>query len=197
MNGSWEDVEGVRRWFRYQLLFVWGFFLVAGVFFFVFWHRHNQKLSQSAEPFVTCEKALSSENKIRIVARYDHTQFLTGATYTFYASQDGGKSWTETYRFRWDDPNDPECDHLRSLDAQTAWTWMFGQAFFTHDGGMTWSVWCPADTWPTSDCHWARIEDIRFDGAWTGSMILDPRFDCSVTVLRTHDGGESWHEGQE
>jgi hypothetical protein len=133
---------------------------------------------------------------MRVAASYDYSQSLVGATYVFFLTNDGGKAWKPMYSYRLDEPWEPDCQNLNSLNDRLAWTWIGRGLFFvTHDGGETWSKWTPAETWPNSerDCRdGVEIQGITFESVEIGYMKLRPV--CEISELYSDDGGITWRE---
>jgi hypothetical protein len=145
--------------------------------------------------YANCEKYISPTNGIRIVAKKDHTEFLEGGAFIFAATTDSGQTWVELMRFRHDDPIQPACENIRSLDAQHFWVWMGTTMGVTHDGGKTWATWKPQDTWRDwKCCNYGLIKDVEFKDALTGEMFLDPISGRGEeSALFTKDGGITWY----
>jgi photosystem II stability/assembly factor-like uncharacterized protein len=147
-------------------------------------------------PFKTCETYPSQDRGIRIAASYDYSQSLVGATYVFFLTEDRGAAWRQVYSFRLDEPWEPNCQNLNSLNDRLTWIWIGKALFFvTHDGGETWTKWTPNQTWSNSErtCRdGVEIQGITFEGEEIGYMKLRPI--CEISELYSEDGGVSWRK---
>jgi hypothetical protein len=146
-------------------------------------------------PYATCESFISPTTGVRIAAHENYDQWLTGGGLLYYVTSDAGKSWNQFLTFRHDDPTQPQCENIKSLNPDFFWVWVGWKAAFTHDGGKTWTMWEPKDSWPDWECcNYSLIQDIEFEDSQTGYMTLHPiEGRGEKPLLQTQDGGKTWH----
>ncbi|MGA2915378.1 MAG: hypothetical protein ABSE89_05070 [Sedimentisphaerales bacterium] len=161
-----------------------------GLFFFFISNARYEKPE-------SCEKYFSQTNGLKIVA-YPEKGFL-GNTQLFYlATYDAGNHWNQIMHFRTHDPINPNFDNLRYLDPNNYWVWMGWQLAVTHNGGKTWFVWNPRETWKSwRCCNYRLIREVSFESAQNGMMFLDPIGAVEKSHLYTNDGGKTWKENKE
>jgi hypothetical protein len=176
---------------RIIIAVILGLNLFPGFFFFLLNNPHIK------EP-ESCEKFISAANGLKIVG-YPAPGFLGGTQLFFLATQDAGNHWRQVMQFCHDDPVDPDCKAIRSLDANNYWVWVGWQLAVTHDGGKTWLVWNPRETWKNWQCcNYGLIKEVSFESTQTGMMALAPIPNRGeVSSLYTNDGGKTWKENRE
>jgi photosystem II stability/assembly factor-like uncharacterized protein len=115
---------------------------------------------------------------------------VPGAYFFFLSTRDGSKTWQQVMYTRNDDPVDPACEKIKSLNSDSYWVWMGWQLAVTHDAGKTWQL------WDTSEISSGRrvIKDIIFEDERNGYLILDPLHQNEPSLLYTRDGGKTWAE---
>jgi len=147
--------------------------------------------------YASCEKSISNSQKIRITAHREQSRLLGKGSrvFVYWVSIDKGITWKEFMKFYPDEPpSAPSCETIRILDMQNFWVWEGWQLGVTHDGGKTWHLWEPKNTWQDwKCCNFGLITDVQFDNPSIGVMILDIKgYDQSFTTVQTKDGGKSW-----
>ena len=145
---------------------------------------------------LSCEHFFSDSNGMRIV-RYSEKGVIPGAHFFFLSTTNGGKTWRQAMHFRHDDQIAPHCENIRFFGPDHYSVWMGWKLAVTRNGGKSWRVWYPNETWPEWQCcNYRLIEDVEFEDALRGRMTLNPIGQREpASELFTEDGGESWREG--
>ncbi len=143
--------------------------------------------------YKTCEHFVTDSKAVRVVA-YPEYGMLGGGQFFFLVTRDSGETWEEFMHFRHDDPVNPPCENIKSLNDQTFWAWMGWKLSITHDGGVTWQTWSPTDTWPDWQCcHYRLITNVDFQDSLRAYMQLTP-IRVPTAELYSTDGGQTWVE---
>jgi len=178
-----------------------GIFVVANVVFkvcFILLIIYSAIDKSPGAEYARCEIYVNETNGIRIIAQDDYTQSLPGGAFSFLATTDGGETWQKFMHFRHDDPDKPACENIKSRNEQHFWVWMGTSMGVTQDGGETWFIWEPKDSWPDwRCCNYRLIQDVEFEDAKIGVMYLNARPGRGPEpILFTKDGGVTWYGNQ-
>jgi len=142
-------------------------------------------------PYASCIKYFSKSTGIRIEAHYIGV-ILAGRLEYFFATQDGGSTWTQFMTYQDDDPYPPDCGKAKELDGQVFWVWMGRQIASTQDGGQHWAVWAMPDL---PCCAYGTVQDVQFDDATVGHMTFANFADSgavSNVMFSTLNSGATW-----
>jgi len=152
-------------------------------------------LSLSA-PYASCEKFFSNSSGIKVSAQREHSRIFGDGSvvFVYLATRDKGNNWAEFMRFYPDESvRTPKCESIKDLDEQNFWVWEGWLLGITHDGGKTWMVWEPRDSWSEwRSYNFDLIMDVQFETPNTGIMYLDTEdIGESSMTIQTDDGGKS------
>ena len=194
---SWKP--NLRSLVLIALSALFGTFVVwnsPALFFFVLARLEQNRLTLSA-PYASCEKFVSDAQGVRVSAHREQSRILGEGSKVFVYSvtEDKGNSWIEFMKFYPDESaSTPKCENIKTLDDQHFWVWEGWLLGITHDGGKTWSIWEPRDSWSDWEGdNFHLIKDVQFDDPHTGIIFLDieDMGQASMTI-RTEDGGITW-----
>jgi photosystem II stability/assembly factor-like uncharacterized protein len=166
------------------------------LFFYVVSRIEHNRLTLSPS-YALCETAITSTKRIKVSAHREQSKILgkRGRIFVYSVTKDQGNTWVEFMRFYPDESaRMPECENIKALDDQHIWVWEGWLLGITHDGGTTWTLWEPQNSWSEGKGdNFHLIMDVQFDDPNTGIMYLDTgdTGEASMTV-RTEDGGKTW-----
>lgn len=138
----------------------------------------------TAEPAQTCEEFVSPQNGIRIV-EFDEVGILPGVHFFYLFTGDGGDTWQQLMTTRFDDPINPDCSTIGSLEDNFIWIWSSYGVRTTQDNGKTWTKW----DWEC--CMYGAVEQVSFQDNINGIMRVYP-WQSEISELITTDGGKTW-----
>lgn len=144
-------------------------------------------------PVEHCLTSLDATRHVKVVV-FPESGLDPGAHYFFASSTDNGQTWQQVFYLHDAKNLEPPCENFSSLDSHTYWFWM-GWAFaITHDGGNTWHVWDPSETWEDwTCCDNNLILNVTFTDQQNGVMELSEfNNPTGSKQLLTEDGGIRW-----
>ncbi len=136
------------------------------------------------KPSQTCENFISPENGLRIL-EFDEVGILAGFHFFYLFTHDGGKTWEQLMTVRFDDPTNPDCSTIASLDDGFIWVWSSYGVRTTKDNGKNWTEW----DWEC--CTYGAVEKVEFQNSTDGTMNVY-QWHSQISELFTSDGGKTW-----